>query len=82
MKHSMARWGVVGLLLAAVAGCGGSGGGSSATVPPAPVVAANSAIAAASALAANDTAINSAAPFTAVQSAGIAAVVVLSLIHI
>ena len=75
MKHSLARWGIVGLLAAAVAGCGG-GGGSSPAVPVAPVVAANSAIAAASALAANDTASNAAAPFTVVQSAGISAVVV------
>ena len=75
MKHSLARWGIVGLLAAAVAGCGG-GGGSSPAVPVAPVVAANSAIAAASALAANDTASNAAAPFTVLQSAGIAAVVV------
>ena len=75
MKHSLARWGIVGLLAAAVAGCGG-GGGSSPAVPVAPVVAANSAIAAASALAANDTSSNAAAPFTVLQSAGIAAVVV------
>ncbi|MBZ4211099.1 MAG: OmcA/MtrC family decaheme c-type cytochrome [Rhodoferax sp.] len=74
MKHSLARWGIVGLLAAAVAACGG--GGSSPAVPATPVVAANSAIAAASALAANDTAGNAAAPFTTVQSAGIAAVVV------
>ena len=75
MKHSLARWGIVGLLAAAVAGCGG-GGGSSPAVPVAPVVAANSAIAAASALAANDTSSNAAAPFTVLQSAGIATVVV------
>ena len=74
MKHSLARWGIVGLLAAAVAACGG--GGSSPAVPATPVVAANSAIAAASALAANDTAGNAAAPFTTVQSAGIAAVLV------
>ena len=75
MKHSLARWGIVGLLAAAVAGCGG-GGGSSPVAPAVPVVAANSAIAAASTLAANDTASNSAAPFTVLQSAGISAVVV------
>ena len=75
MKHSLARWGIVGLLAAAVAGCGG-GGGSSPAVPVEPVVATNSAIAAASALAANDTSSNAAAPFTVLQSAGIAAVVV------
>jgi OmcA/MtrC family decaheme c-type cytochrome len=74
MKHSLARWGIVGLLAAAVAACGG--GGSSPAVLATPVVAANSAIAAASALAANDTAGNAAAPFTTVQSAGIAAVLV------
>ncbi len=77
MKHSLARWGLVGILLAAVAGCGGGGGnGTLATAPLVPVVAANSAIATASALTANDTATNSAAPFTVPQSAGIAAVVV------
>jgi len=75
MKHSLARWGIVGLLAAAVAGCGG-GGGSSPVAPAVPVVAANSAIAAASTLAANDTASNSAAPFTVLQSAGISAVLV------
>ncbi len=75
MKHSLARWGIVGLLAAAVAGCGG-GGGSSPAVPVEPVVATNSAIAAASALAANDTSSNAAAPFTVLQSAGIATVVV------
>ena len=75
MKHSLTRWGVVGLLLAAVAGCGG-GSGSSAPVPQVPVVAANSAIAAASALAANDAATNPAAAFAVLQNAGIAAVVV------
>lgn len=80
MKHSLARWGVVGMLLIAVAGCGGGGNGNgqSAPVPQVPVVAANSAIAAASVLPANDTATNAAAPFTVVQSAGLAAVSVNS----
>lgn len=79
MKHSLARWGVVGVLVAAVAGCGGgASNGQSAPVPQVPVIAANSVIAAASVLPANDTAINSAAPFTVVQSAGLTAVSVNS----
>lgn len=79
MKHSLARWGVVGVLVAAVAGCGGgASNGQSAPEPQVPVIAANSVIAAASALPANDTAINSAAPFTVAQSAGLTAVSVNS----
>ncbi len=75
MKHSLARWGMLGILAVAVAGCGGGGGnGQPAPVPPVPVVATNSAIAAASVLPVNDTAANSAAPFTVVQSAGLSAV--------
>lgn len=75
MKHSLARWGMLGILLVAVAGCGGGGGnGQPAPVPPVPVVATNSAIAAASVLPGNDTATNSSAPFTVVQSAGLSAV--------
>ncbi|MDD5332910.1 MAG: cytochrome C, partial [Rhodoferax sp.] len=75
MKHSLARWGMLGILAVAVAGCGGGGGnGQPAPVPPVPVVATNSAIAAASVLPVNDTATNSAAPFTVVQSAGLSAV--------
>ncbi len=75
MKHSLARWGSACLVLLALAGCGGSGGGSVPPVSPAAVL---SAIATASAVAGNDTAINSAAPFTVVQAAGVAAVTVNS----
>ena len=74
MNRLLARCGVAGLVLLAMAGCGGGGGGS-ATAPP-PNAGVLAAIAAASALPANDTAINSAAPFTVVQGAGIAAVTI------
>jgi OmcA/MtrC family decaheme c-type cytochrome len=58
-----------------MAGCGGSGGDSAQPASPAAVL---GAIATASAVAGNDTAINSAAPFTVVQAAGVAAVTVNS----
>ena len=60
------------MLLAAIAGCGGGGDGG--TAAPAPPV--NTAIASASAIASNDTAVNSSAPFTVLQGAGIPAVTV------
>ena len=71
---------MVGSVALVMAGCGGGGGnnGQTSVVPAAPVIAANAAIAAASAFAANDTAVNSTAPFTVVQNAGIAAVTVNS----
>lgn len=77
MKRSMVQWGTVWLMLLAVAGCGGGGGSSSNSAPvsPADVVAA---IATASALPENDTAINSSAPFTAVQAAGVPVVTINS----
>lgn len=60
-----------------LAACGGGGGGGSepAATPP-PTVA--QAIATASALAANDTAVNSSAPFTVLQAAGVPAVTIAS----
>ncbi len=79
MKHSLAQWSTALLVSAALVGCGGgNGNGTTPAAPVVPVVAANSAIAAASALAANDTASNAAAPFTVLQSAGIAAVSISS----
>ena len=79
MKHSLAQWSSAFLVSMALAGCGGGNGNGTTPVPPAaPVVAANSAIAAASVLAANDSATNSAAPFTVVQAAGIPAVTINS----
>ncbi len=77
MNRLLVQWGVAGLVLLGMAGCGGGGNnGQTPPAPQAPVVAANAAIAAASKLAANDTATNTAAPFTVVQDAGVPAVVV------
>jgi len=80
MKQRLFRWGAACTVAFVMAGCGGGGGdnGAPATVPQVPVLAANAAIATASALSANDTATNSAAPFTVLQDAGIAAVTVNS----
>ncbi|ABD71781.1 hypothetical protein Rfer_4083 [Rhodoferax ferrireducens T118] len=77
MKQLLVRWGMACSVVVAMAGCGG-GGGDGGNVQPPSSAAVNSAIATASALAANDTAINSAAPFTAVQAAGVPVVTVNS----
>lgn len=61
-------------MLAAIAGCGGGGGGGAA----APALPANQVIASASAIASNDTAINSSASFTVLQNAGVPAVTINS----
>lgn len=74
MKHSMIRWGATCLVLASMAGCGGGGGSGQ----PASSTAVIGAIASASAVVANDTATNSAAPFTVVQDAGIPAVTIVT----
>lgn len=74
MKHLLVKWGSACLLTAALAACGGGGG--SAVV--APVVPNSPAIVAASTLLANDSATNSAAPFTVLQDAGIPAVIINS----
>ena len=74
MKHSLAQWGTACLVSIALAGCGGGGGSSTPT--PAPGIL--SALSTASAQAGNDTAINSAAPFTVLQGAGIPAVTINS----
>lgn len=63
------------MMLAAMAGCGGGGGGGGTA---APVLPANQAIASASAIASNDTSINTSASFTVLQNAGVAAVTVNS----
>jgi len=60
------------VMLAAMAGCGGGGGGGTA----APALPANQVIATASAIAANDTAINTSASFTVLQNAGVPVVTV------
>ena len=74
MKSSLIRWSAACVMLAAMAGCGGGGGGGAA----APALPANQVIASASAIASNDTAINSSAPFTVLQNAGVPAVTVNS----
>ena len=81
MKLTFARCGLAALATAALtlAGCGGGGGGApaaAAAAPPGATV--QQTIATASALAANDTSTNSAAPFTVLQSAGVPAVAVNS----
>lgn len=63
------------MMLAAMAGCGGGGGGGGTA---APVIPANQAIASASAIASNDTSINTSASFTVLQNAGVAAVTINS----
>lgn len=75
MKRSLIRLGAACVVLAAIAGCGGGGGGGGA---PAPVIPANQAIASASAIASNDTAINTSASFTVLQNAGVPAVTISS----
>ena len=66
------------MLLAAIAGCGGGGGGGGGGGTTAPVLPANQAIASASAIASNDTSINSSASFTVLQNAGVPAVTINS----
>ena len=79
MKNACIRWGLAALVAAALVGCG-SGSDPAPEVAPAPVPAATvkDAIANASAMAVNDTATNSAAPFTVLQSNGMPAVTVNS----
>lgn len=67
MKSTLIRWGAAFVMLAAMAGCGGGGGAAVSALPT------NSAIVTASAVAANDTAINTSASFTVLQNAGIPA---------
>lgn len=72
MKHSFTRWGSALLASLAIAGCGGG----SSSDPVAPAASLSATIAAASAQAANDSASNTAAPFTVLQSAGVPAVTI------
>jgi len=74
----MKSWVRVAAVLAAltIAGCGGGGGGTAPA--PGPATSVKQAIDAAAAVAANDTSINSNAPFTAVQAAGVPAVTINS----
>ena len=75
MKNTLFRWGTAGLVALAMAGCGGGGGGAGSTPPPA-AGSVLDALVTASALATNDTASNSSAPFTVLQSAGVPAVTI------
>lgn len=78
MRRFTIQWGIAGLVLLSIAGCGG-GSSESVVAPPAassPVV--KAAIDSASAVATNDTAINSSASFTVLQDAGLPAVTVNS----
>ena len=70
MNSFLFRWSLSALAVIALAGCGGGSGGSSTASAPGAVAAA---IASASAQPANDTASNSAAPFTVLQAAGVPA---------
>ena len=81
MRLSSLQLSAMALLVTVFAGCGGGGGDSSA--PPAPppgggTSTVQQAIAAAAAVSTNDSATNSAAPFTVLQTAGVPAVTVAS----
>lgn len=76
MRRFTIQWGIAGLVLLSIAGCGG-GSSESVVAPPAvssPVV--KAAIDSASAVATNDTATNSSASFSVLQDAGLPAVTV------
>jgi OmcA/MtrC family decaheme c-type cytochrome len=74
LRPRLAALATMALLLAA---CGGGGGGGSEPAP-APTTTLAQTIATASALSANDTAVNSSAPFTVLQAAGVPAVTIAS----
>src|SRR5690349_21507630 len=77
----MKPWLRVAAVLAAlaIAGCGGGGGGgTSPGVPGAPATSVRQALDTAATAAANDSSINSNAPFTVVQAAGVPAVTIKS----
>ena len=74
MKSTIIRLGILALMISALAGCGGSNNDAA----PAPVPVNSSVITSAAAIAANDTSINSSAPFTVIKDAGISPVTVNS----
>jgi len=76
MKHSLLRWGSGLLACVAIAGCGG-GGGDSAVAPATPQTV-SAVIQAAAINSSNDSAVNTSAPFTVLQNAGLSAVTVNS----
>ena len=70
MKSILIRLGLLALMISGLAGCGGGGGGGVAANP--------NAITSAAANPANDTSINSSAPFTVMLDAGVSPVVINS----
>jgi OmcA/MtrC family decaheme c-type cytochrome len=78
MKTPFARFCATAALILAVAGCGGGGGGGGSEEPPPPTGSVKEAISNAAAQAANDTSVNTSAPFSVLQNAGVPAVVVNS----
>lgn len=77
MKSAFVRFGVASLFVLGLAACGGGGGGGDAA-PPATGGSVKDAIAAAASDPANDTSVNSTAPFAVLQNAGVPAVTVNS----
>ena len=78
MTGSSIRHGIAALLALLLAACGGGGGSDPAPAPPPAALTVGEAIARAAAQSSNDTAGNSSAPFTVLQSAGVPAVTILS----
>lgn len=76
MTGSLIRRGVAALLALLVVACGGGGGSPPANTPPPVGATVGETIAHAAAQSSNDTAANSSAPFTVLQSAGVPAVTV------
>ena len=73
MKHSIVKWASCCMVAAALSACGGGSGQSDAPPTSSGVL---SSLATAGALAVNDTATNTSAPFALVQAAGVSAVTV------
>ncbi len=81
MRSRIVRWGALVLMIGALAGCGSDGGSSSDSTAAAPAAGGSTtttSVVAAAAVAANDTATNPTAAFSAVQNAGVAPVIVNS----
>lgn len=78
MRRFTIQWGIAGLVLLSIAGCGGGSSESVVVTPPVSSPVLKAAIDSASAIATNDTAINSSASFTVLQDAGLPAVTINS----
>lgn len=78
MRRFTIQWGIAGLVLLSIAGCGGGSSESVVAAPPVSSPVVKAAIDSASSVATNDTAINSSASFTVLQDAGLPAVTVNS----